>query len=75
MLLVVGPLCGIRRVWIIPIDGNFLMRLFIAAMIWRDGWREYRLALVEESWRGRGWWGSASPPPYGGDGEDFEVRR
>lgn len=75
-LLVLGPMLGIDHVWIIPIGGNFFMRLFIAWMIWKEGWREYQLALVEEQWGGR-WDFSArvSPPPYGGDEDETEIRR
>jgi len=75
-LLVFGPLFGVTRIWIIPIGGNFFMRLLIAWMIWNEGWREYHQTLAEEAWSGR-WDFSArvSPPPYGGDEDDAEVRR
>lgn len=50
--------------------------ILIAWMIWREGYREYQMALAEESWGGR-WDFSArvSPPPYGGDGDETEIRR
>lgn len=50
--------------------------LLIAWMIWREGHREYELALREDSWGGE-WDFSAriSPPPYGGREEEAEVRR
>ena len=50
--------------------------LFIALMIWKEGWREYQMALVEEQWGSR-WDYSArvSPPPYGGDEDETEIRR
>ena len=50
--------------------------VLIAWMIWREGWREYQMALADESWGG-GWDYSAriSPPPYGGDGDEAEIRR
>ena len=50
--------------------------LLIAWMIWREGWREYQQTLAEESWGGRWDWSArVSPPPYGGDEDDVEVRR
>lgn len=57
--------------------GNWgFVTLLIAWMIWREGWREYQQALVEEQWGGRWEWSAhVSPPPYGGDGDDVEVRR
>ena len=75
-LLLLGPLLGITHIWIIPIGGNFFMRLLIAWMIWNEGWREYQQTLVEEAW-GDHWDYSArvSPPPYGGDDDEAEVRR
>lgn len=76
VLLVAGPFFGIDRIWIIPIGGNILMRGLIAWMIWREGAREYRQVLAEGEWGGR-WDFSArvSPPPYGGDEDETEVRR
>ena len=75
-LLVFGPMLGVDHIWIIPIGGNIFMRLLIAWMIWKEGWREYQMALVEEQWGGR-WDYSArvSPPPYGGDEDETEIRR
>lgn len=69
VLLVAGPLFGITHIWIIPIGGNFFMRLLIAWMIWTQGWREYQMALMEESFSSGRWDFSArvSPPPYGDD--------
>ena len=50
--------------------------LLIAWMIWREGWREYQQALAEERWGGPWDWSArVSPPPYGGDEDDVEVRR
>lgn len=76
VLLVVGPLLGVERIWIIPIGGSILMRGLIAAMIWFEGAREYRQVLAEGEWGGR-WDFSArvSPPPYGGEEDETEVRR
>ena len=67
VLLVLGPLLGVTHIWIIPIGGNFFLRLLIAWMIWQEGYREYQVALAEESFRG---WtqddfeARVSPPPY-----------
>jgi Zn-dependent protease len=75
-LLLLGPAMGISHIWIIPIGGSIFMRLLIAWMIWKEGWREYQVALAEEQWGGR-WDYSArvSPPPYGGDEDETEIRR
>ena len=75
-LLVFGPMLGVHHIWIIPIGGNIFMRLLIAWMIWNEGWREYQAALFEEELGGR-WDYSArvSPPPYGGDEDETEIRR
>ena len=57
--------------------GNWgFVTLLIAWMIWREGAREYRQVLAEGEWGGR-WDFSArvSPPPYGGDEEETEIRR
>ena len=45
--------------------------ILIAWMIWREGYREYQLALMEE--RARDWSARVSPPPYGGDSDEVEV--
>ena len=58
-------------------QGNWgFVTLLIAWMIWKEGYREYQQALIEESWGGR-WDYSArvSPPPYGGDSDETEIRR
>ena len=57
--------------------GNWgFVTLLIAWMIWREGAREYRQVLAEGEWDGR-WDFSArvSPPPYGGDEAETEIRR
>ena len=46
--------------------------ILIAWMIWREGYREYQMALMEE--RARDWSARVSPPPYGGDGDEVEIR-
>ena len=75
----------VGRVFAVLLALNGLHRMFnhgtwgfvsilIAWMIWREGWREYQQALIEEQWGGH-WEYSArvSPPPYGGDDDDDEV--
>ena len=49
--------------------------VLIAWMIWREGWREYQMALAEESWGRWDYSARVSPPPYGGDDDEAEVRR
>ena len=50
--------------------------LLIAWMIWREGWREDQQSLIDEQWGGPWDWSArVSPPPYGGDEDDVEVRR
>ena len=75
-LLVLGPTIGIHHIWIIPVGGNFFLRLFIAWMIWQEGRREYQMAERESCRMGR-WDFSArvSPPPYGGEEDETEIRR
>jgi Zn-dependent protease len=52
------------------------VRILIAWMIWREGWREYQLACFEEHSRGWGDWSArVSPPPYGGDDDEVEIRK
>ena len=70
-------LLGLRGLHSIVTGGGWgFISILIAWMIWREGWREYQMALVEESWGGH-WDYSArvSPPPYGGDDDEAEVRR
>lgn len=51
--------------------------MLIAWMIWREGWREYQVARIEESAYGWSddWTARVSPPPYGGSDDEVEVRR
>jgi len=76
-VLVFGPLFGLHRIGPIWLDGNLILRFFIAWMIWREGYAEYRRTLEEESWGAR-WEYSArvSGAPYDDDddGDDVEVR-
>ena len=50
--------------------------ILIAWMIWREGYREYQMARMEESARswGNDWSARVSPPPYGGDDDEVEIR-
>jgi len=66
--IVVLPLLGIRHIWFIPIGGFFFLRLLIAWMIWREGYREYLMARQEEDfsrWTQDDFNARVSPPPYG----------
>ena len=67
-------LWGFHRV--INGGGWGFVTILIAWMIWREGYREYQLARMEESVRGWGneWSAHVSPPPYGGDDDDVEIR-
>jgi Zn-dependent protease len=51
------------------------IRLLIAWMIWREGYREYIVARMESAWRYDDYRARVSPPPYGGEGEDCDVTR
>ncbi len=52
-----------------------LVTCLIAYMIWRSGYREYLSVLDESDGPFDGWSARVGPPPYGGDGEEVEVRR
>ena len=69
---------GLKGLWSLFNGGNWgVVSILIAWMIWREGWREYVLAVQEERW-GSPWEYSArvSRPPYDdGDDEEVEVRR
>jgi hypothetical protein len=61
-------LLGFRGLHSIFTGGSWgFISILIAWMIWREGWREYQQALVEERWGG---WSQddfnarVSPPPY-----------
>ena len=49
------------------------VRILIAWMIWREGYREYLVARMESSWEYHDWRARVSPPPYGGDGDDVGI--
>jgi len=74
---VFAVLLALHGVMRIVNHGNWgFVTVLIAWMIWKEGYREYQQALIEESWGGR-WDYSArvSPPPYGGDSDETEIRR
>ena len=69
-------LLGLRGIHSIVTGGGWgFISILIAWMIWREGWREYQMALVEESWGRWDYSARVSPPPYGGDDDEAEVRR
>ena len=52
--------------------GWWFISILIAWMIWREGYREYQMAVMEE--RARDWSARVSPPPYGGNDDEVEIR-
>lgn len=74
---VFAVLLALRGLHSIVTNGGWgFISILIAWMIWREGWREYQMALMEESVRGWGgdWSAHVSPPPYGGDDDEVEIR-
>ena len=66
---------GLRGVWRILNGGSWgYVTVLIAWMIWKEGWREYMLAKAESPWDGFDYRARVSPPPYGGDGDESDVR-
>lgn len=51
------------------------VRIFIAWMIWKEGYREYLQARMESNWEYQDFRARVSPPPYGGDGDECDVTR
>ena len=69
-------LLALRGIHSIVTGGGWgFISVLIAWMIWREGWREYQMALAEESWGRWDYSARVSPPPYGGDDDEAEVRR
>ncbi len=65
-------LLGLRGFWSIVNHGSWgLVSIFIAWMIWKEGYREYQIALAEEN----NYSARVSPPPYGGDDDEIEISR
>lgn len=73
---VFAVLIGLNGVWKLMNGSWGIVTVFIAYMIWKEGWREYMQVVREEDWSG-GWGYAAkvSPPPWGGRSERAEVRR
>lgn len=70
-------LLALRGLHLIATNGGWgFISILIAWMIWREGWREYQIARMEESVRGWGndWSARVSPPPYGGDDDEVEIK-
>jgi len=69
-------LLGLSGLHAVFAGGNWgFVRLLIAWMIWREGYREYLLARMESNWDYRDYRAHVSPPPYGGDDDDVDVTR
>lgn len=62
---VVAVLLGLSGLYAMFNGGSFaFIRIFIAWMIWKDGYREYQLALMESAWDYSDFRAKVSPPPY-----------
>ena len=74
---VFAVLLGLRGLHSMVTGGGWgFISILIAWMIWREGWREYQMARMEESVRGWGDWSArVSPPPYGGQDDEVEIRK
>lgn len=71
---------GLYGLWLITHTGRFgWITILIAWMIWREGYREYMMALQEERWgfdNPYGWSARVSSAPYSDDDDqDVDVRR
>lgn len=72
---VVAILLGLSGLHAILTGGSWgFVRILIAWMIWKEGYREYLVARMESSWEFHDWRARVSPPPYGGDGDDVEIK-
>lgn len=70
---VFAVLLALNAVYRITHGGSWgFVTLLIAWMIWKEGYREYLMALSEERWD---FSARVSPPPYGGDEDETEIRR
>ena len=73
---VVAVAIALSGVWRIANGRGWgVVTLLIAWMIWKEGYREYRLAAMESSWSYGDYRAHVSPPPYGGESEDCDVKR
>ena len=67
---------GILGAWRIINGLNWgFVTILIAWMIWKEGYREYMMARMESAWGFDDYRAKASPPPYGGDGSESDIRR
>ena len=58
-------LLGLSGLYSLVNGGSWaFIRIFIAYMIWKDGYREYQLALMESGWEYHDFRAKVSPPPY-----------
>ena len=58
-------LLGLSGLYAMVNGGSWaFIRVFIAWMIWKDGYREYQLALAESAWEAHDFRAKVSPPPY-----------
>ena len=62
---VVAVLLGLSGFYSLLNGGSWaFIRIFIAWMIWKDGYREYQIALAESNWEYHDFRAKVSPPPY-----------
>ena len=62
---VFAVLLGLSGLYAIFNGGNWgFIRIFIAWMIWKDGYREYLFAQAESNWNEYDFNAKVSPPPY-----------
>ena len=70
----VAILVGLRGLIALQGGGNWgFVSLLIAWMIWKEGYREYKLAQMESNWYYEDFRAHVSPPPYGGEEQDSDV--
>lgn len=66
---------GLRGLWNFANGGSWgIVTMLIAWMIWKEGYREYLLAKMEGAWDYADYRARVSPPPYGGDSSESDVR-
>ena len=62
---IVAVLLGLSGLYAMVKGGSWaFIRIFIAYMIWKDGYREYQIALAESDWGPYDFRAKVSPPPY-----------
>ena len=62
---IVAVLLGLSGFYAMVNGGSWaFIRIFIAYMIWKDGYREYQIALAESNWDSYDFRAKVSPPPY-----------